>query len=1797
MQNKRFSARLISLLLTLSFLVSAFSIFAFAAESNETDDTGSVNVVYNRTFEEGWGYDNGLSDSYSVGNKVGMSYEFTDYGYNYYLKLEKLNTAVSYMLLDTEGKLPSTGKTFIEMDIASKLGNAMGQAVRVNVHGSIKTLVEFKADGMYVLGTNIGSAAHAMKWESLAFEFDFDYAADTLGAASDEYRVAAYNDGKLVAEQIWRCSADGFGITQLRFSYGNVLAESIGSWYAIDNLRVYSGVDNFTILDGDNYGSAVDATAAKDFTLADDATDPDGYLRGEPTVDRNDDLSNVVNYYNRHFGEGWTLNNASSLTGALIMQAMGNNLDIKSETTVAGKTNHFVRYRALNNLNGYLEIPLNDAATEGELVIELDLKAGVMADLGGVLQLRDGAGNSQYALSIVDGQLLVLGAPVGYVGSDWVHIILQISYSKDGTSVTVYYGARGVGKGELTVSAVTAVRIGAEGDIAYDSFGDWFGLDNLQIYSGATGFVTLPENDYGTSVDATADKDFNLHDITPDAPAVPEDVEEEEDKENNFDKNEYLSGSPDLERLEYASVSESLWLRYKRHYGEGWDFDVGGGSSNKAIMKLENEQSLNLTYNYYQYYEATQTGNVYWTLETGSGAPTDKLFIEMDIRAVEGCNLGGVFQMMQAGGSPNPDLFGFNDGNLWILDEKNVVGKITENDWVHLAFEFDFTYALTHPEVGEANYRIACHFGENRYFEVIQKRGGSKFGIARFRIGFYSPPRASIGQFWHMDNLAVYGGTDTFVDIPEDVFGATINGSEPKDFPIQTTAVSLDTMIEESLFMKVGSDYTLLNNKRTPALEDAETGKALGRPIKDGDNVWVPIDVILNFLDYPKYIHEDNLSLDISTGTSITYITLGRNTAVVAGEKVTLKEAPAMLNGLLVVTVEDLKLLFPEFYIKLDDMNMIIFTKYEQLVQDLSELVRIDLLKDFIFNYIAADQVYDMVKENTNNFDHPYLIVNQARFDELRETWLAGRRAIETGDPTIEYDKVLYSYISSSVNQGRSAYNKYSAVSMGVIDDGYGTYSTEGYSGLRAECYVFDNETNSIGLQHSYLETNGYDPIGGRLYPPYDGLRNLAYAYQITRDDRFAFLAYDWATELADWHHWGPGHFLNCADTASPMGITYDWCYDAWVRLGLDVDRIADGIFYHGALQGYLVTIGQPDPHGRRGGSGDNYTAMVNNWNTVCTAGVAAAALSIMDYDGFDITTKIAAPTAIGAAEKYGTSKMRGVLTHVVASNFKSLVNVGLDIYAPDGSYEESVSYWSYGAGSLFLYSQLLESALGTDLGLMDTWGIDRTCYSILHMVSSDFVVFAYNDGSVGGSMSSGYFAYVAYRIGDPALALIRRMHMEKQSLAASQNDSFFYQEIEDGNIELPLQYHHIGIHGYTIRSSWESGAIYAGLLGGDNDDGHGHIDAGQWIYYNKGIRFIEDIGPDEYNTLNYFSNNHMYKTTTEGHNVICVTSYQDKLPAGQERHSVSPITEVYDNEYGGYAITDTTPAFNGALTYAYRGILMTNDRKTVIIQDEISPSGAQEIYWFAHYNISQVTDVEISSDGRTAYMTSHKSNLTAKEEVLRITIVSPLRRGIQFQLMDTYTFTLDKTMRPGDSEAAGKQPESDRSSYNKLAINLKDLPQFEFAVVLEVIDEKNPVDVGYTWTPMADWEPKADTRDINNDVVVEDVLVRTNTNPSEVRGGAVRIEALLEYGTQFEQLEEFYSALTGMTYVINDRGMAQLSANKNLLPYLEVYSEYLNLYNTYIKDVQKTTDHISLITGQLIGAKTKSAEDNAAAK
>ena len=115
--------KLVSAVLVLTFLLSAFSVFAFAGTGSSAGGAVAVadddiELLINRPFDEGWGYSNGFETARVGNHKYTIEYEEDeDYNYNYFCRLDSDGTATGYLELNYGSNEPRFDDTVFEIDI------------------------------------------------------------------------------------------------------------------------------------------------------------------------------------------------------------------------------------------------------------------------------------------------------------------------------------------------------------------------------------------------------------------------------------------------------------------------------------------------------------------------------------------------------------------------------------------------------------------------------------------------------------------------------------------------------------------------------------------------------------------------------------------------------------------------------------------------------------------------------------------------------------------------------------------------------------------------------------------------------------------------------------------------------------------------------------------------------------------------------------------------------------------------------------------------------------------------------------------------------------------------------------------------------------------------------------------------------------------------------------------------------------------------------------------------------------------------------------------------------------------------------------------------------------------------------------------------------------------------------------------------------------------------------------------------------------------------------------------------
>ena len=945
----------------------------------------------------------------------------------------------------------------------------------------------------------------------------------------------------------------------------------------------------------------------------------------------------------------------------------------------------------------------------------------------------------------------------------------------------------------------------------------------------------------------------------------------------------------------------------------------------------------------------------------------------------------------------------------------------------------------------------------------------------------------------------------------------------------------------EWMVMKLRVNYCLREATRHSIYE--KDGVAYGAPVQKDGEVLLPLTAVAAHMGYTVTPSADGSSITL-TGDSTVGIVVGESRAAVNGSSVELTAPVGYLSSdagesYPVLNMKDVEKLFDGWYVSYDTIGLIVICRSRNVfvVEDKNALVK-ELILSFVFDFPEGDKIYEDVKENTNNFDHPYLMATEDTWQRLKSIYQA-----EEGDP--DYNERLKKTLQAYVTYSDGVCFKYERSADNADPDAL----QYGWNG-------FDQAKKPV---NPYDHMGGYDS-GGRLQELEEhsaDLLNLSAAYRLTENPKYLQCGYGMMMALGEWQHWAPAQMLNTADSALEIALYYDWAYDGNVAMGYDVERMADIIYEKAIYWGLRVTNGQS------AGSGHYYPVMTNNWNAACTAGMGIAALAILEFD-----------------------QHAGDCAYLLSKNMYTLAKNGMDPYLDEGVYIEGAAYWGYATNAYYQYCSALDTAAGTNYGMMDLWGMDLTNYYACHTLSPDYVIYNYSDANTV-KQGTYFFFYCAKAYKDPVLASVRMVHVnEGLNLNLWDLLNYPFDGVEEG-AELPLDYAATSVGLYTARSRWESGAIYVGMMAGKNNTPHGHLDGGSFVYHNHKNIWITDLGSENYDVFGYWNDAYRYRyyrLNPEGHNTLCLVSDPTGVPLGQVLNSNCPTTSYYSNEYGSYITYDMTEAFGNNAVSWNRGMLFTNNRDTVVVQDEVQFNGPQTVYWFAHYLKENVYEIRISADGRTAYMIGWPDG---KERVIRYSLVGS--DGLRFTIMDCYTFvnvgqggTYTPEQSTANAAGADHRYEDSRTGYAKLAIKGENILSFNVAVVIESVSLNREIEVGYKWHEMSDWTP---TADIRTEYYEPPVIVPTRGEPklSSISSSDRKLTKYIEDGTVFgKDFDNYYRALTDLKYAFDRIDGADEKYPEQYLRFLEREL----LYDAVAREMNKRREDIGELVRGIMPAR-----------
>lgn len=476
-------------------------------------------------------------------------------------------------------------------------------------------------------------------------------------------------------------------------------------------------------------------------------------------------------------------------------------------------------------------------------------------------------------------------------------------------------------------------------------------------------------------------------------------------------------------------------------------------------------------------------------------------------------------------------------------------------------------------------------------------------------------------------------------------------------------------------------------------------------------------------------------------------------------------------------------------------------------------------------------------------------------------------------------------------------------------------------------------------------------------------VQTLSFAYAVEGDQAYLDRMGVELVNVCNFPDWNQTrHFLDVAEMTHAVALGYDWWYDRWTPVQRAL--METKIVAYALDPGIAIYDGGPTPH--------KWPTWTNNWNIVCNGGLVAGALAIADVH---------------------PDKADAVLQRAFAN-----LPQALDEYRPDGGYPEGAGYWDYALKYLVLLLACLETATDNVQGseFAATEGISETVDFVMHLAGPTGTAFNYYDSDSAASRTSEIF-WMGEHFDRPDHSWLAADGAQTRQPGWSQlpigllwYDPDQVKNPVQAGTSLDAVFAHCAVA--TARSGWEDElALFVAGKAGDNATGHSHMDIGSWVLDALGQRWFVELGSDNYNLPGYFHEPRWtyYRKRPEGQNTLVVSPGENP---GQRPDSVGTVVARGTSSGESWWVIDGTDT-HAAVTNWKRGWRLFDDRRRVLLQDEISLSSAQDVWWFAH----TAATIEISTDGRSA-------TLSRSGEQLLVRITTPEATFLELEAQPLWT-------------------------------------------------------------------------------------------------------------------------------------------------------------------------------------------------
>ena len=454
---------------------------------------------------------------------------------------------------------------------------------------------------------------------------------------------------------------------------------------------------------------------------------------------------------------------------------------------------------------------------------------------------------------------------------------------------------------------------------------------------------------------------------------------------------------------------------------------------------------------------------------------------------------------------------------------------------------------------------------------------------------------------------------------------------------------------------------------------------------------------------------------------------------------------------------------------------------------------------------------------------------------------------------------------------------------------------------------------------------------------------NLALAYRLSGDRRFAEKAEKELVHVCNFPDWDPIHYLDVAEMTTAVAIGYDWLYDV---LAPSTRQLVVHSIKTKALDLVVEEYNT--------GNADSWAKRETNWNVVCNTGMVLGALAIEEH-------------------------YPELAKHIIGEAVRYIPNC-LKHFAPDGVCYEGPAYWGYTNMYLSLLLKALNDNFGGDFGLSEMVGVDKSVLYYMHSTSPSGKIFNFaNSGSTAPAAEPIYF-YFSRAFNQPEVATFYRDVLSKTVHEGNYFRFYFlsipwYDTASSTADALPKLKVYEGINDIVVLNGNRNipNSLYLIAKTGDPDMAHQQLDIGTFIVEMNGIRWTDDLGTDNYNLPGFWDYKPggqrwtYFRNSNFSHNTL---SIDHKL---QNSAGTGEIDRLDDRAAQPFVTMNMSTAYAGQSRFVYRTFRMLDDTRILVTDSVGLQSPSQSVQW------SVITSADVECKGNTAVLRKDGKSFSLK--------------------------------------------------------------------------------------------------------------------------------------------------------------------------------------------------------------------------